>query len=534
MAMRIIVSNVVVSAFIVAMVFISGFFSGGDGGLRRSFSDPEAELEKLPAAQLVGNGLPEAELEKLPVAQLVGNGLRRPFSDPEAELEKLPVAQLDGDGLRRSFSDPEAELEKLPVVQLAGAARKGGDEPRTAIPAEIASRFEPIARKRASGELEIGLARARAAVRRRVASFSNKSEIVYSNHNISSSIYRNPSAFLQSYKEMERRLKVYIYEEGELPIVHDGPCKGIYSSEGRFIHEMEHGSHRFRTSRPEQAHLYFMPFSVAWMVRYLYTPDSHNITPLQEFVSDYVELISTKHPFWNRTQGADHFMLSCHDWGPRSSKANARLYSTSIRVLCNANTSEGFNPQKDVSLPEIGLYGGHVDPKLRSPPRPTAPRPHLAFFAGRLHGPVRPVLLQHWKGRDPDLHVYEYLPKNLNYNDYMLKSKFCLCPSGYEVASPRIVEAIYAECIPVILSEHYVLPFSDVLRWEAFSIQVNVSEMARLKEILMGVSDDEVLRLKEGLRAIRKHFVLNQPVKRFDMFHMILHCVWLRRLNLRF
>ena len=116
----------------------------------------------------------------------------------------------------------------------------------------------------------------------------------------------------------------------------------------------------------------------------------------------------------------------------------------------------------------------------------------------------------------------------------MLKSKFCLCPSGYEVASPRIVEAIYAECIPVILSDHYILPFSDVLRWEAFSLQVNVSEIARLKEILMGVSEDDVLRLKEGLRGIRKHFVLNQPAERFDMFHMILHSVWLRRLNLRF
>ncbi|KAL1552253.1 putative glycosyltransferase [Salvia divinorum] len=467
MAKRITVSIVVVSAVIVAVIFISGYFSGGDGGLRRS------------------------------------------------------------------ISDPEAELKKLPVVQLVGAARKRGDEPRAVISAEIASRFKPVTRKRASDELEEGLARARAAVRR-VAPFRNKSVIVDSNHNLSSSIYRNPSAFLQSYKEMERRLKVYVYEEGELPIVHDGPCKDIYTSEGRFIHEMEHGSHRFRTSRAEQAHLYFMPFSVTWMVKYLYNPNTYNLTPLQEFVSDYVKLISTKHPFWNRTQGADHFMLSCHDWGPRASEGNARLYSTSIRVLCNANSSEGFNPQKDVSLPEIRLYGGYVDPKLISPPPPTAPRPHLAFFAGGLHGPVRPVLLHHWKGRDPDLHVYEYLPKNLNYYDYMLKSKFCLCPSGYEVASPRIVEAIYAECIPVILSDHYVLPFSDVLRWEAFSIQVNVSEMARLKEILMGVSDDEVLRLKEGLRAIRKHFVLNQPVKRFDMFHMILHSVWLRRLNLRF
>ncbi|KAL1532658.1 putative glycosyltransferase [Salvia divinorum] len=427
-----------------------------------------------------------------------------------------------------SYSDTEADFKKFPMVKLVGASRRRGDEPRAVISAEIASRFKPISRRRGSDKLEEGLARARAAVRK-VASIRNKSV----NMDISSSIYRNPSAFHQSYREMERRLKVYVYEEGELPIVHDGPCKDIYTSEGRFIHEMEHGSHRFRTSRAEEAHVYFMPFSVTWMVKYLYKPNTYDLTPLQEFVSDYVKLISTKHPFWNRTQGADHFMLSCHDWGPRGSEGNAYLYSTSIRVLCNANSSEGFNPQKDVSLPEIHLYGGYVNPKLISPPPTTISRPFLAFFAGGLHGPVRPILLHHWKGRDPDIHIYEYLPKNLDYYDYMLKSKFCLCPSGYEVASPRIVEAIYAECIPVILSDHYVLPFSDVLRWEAFSIQVNVTEIVRLKEILMAVTEDEFLRLKEGLRAIRKHFVLNQPVERFDMFHMILHSVWLRRLNLR-
>ncbi|CAI0416610.1 unnamed protein product [Linum tenue] len=393
---------------------------------------------------------------------------------------------------------------------------------------------KPISR---GEELERGLARARASIRRAaMAADHQNSSIGRVEEFIGGSVYRNSRAFYQSYVEMEKRMKVYVYKEGEPPIVHDGPCKDIYTIEGRFIHEMEHGAGKFRTEDPERAHVYFMPFSVTWMVKYLYTPLSYNLTPLRHFVADYVSVISTKHPFWNRTLGADHFMLACHDWGPHASRGSPLLNHNSIRVLCNANTSEGFTPRKDVSLPEIHLYGGNIPTQLRSPPPPSSHRPHLAFFAGGLHGPIRPILLRHWKDRnDTDLRVFEYLPKAspLDYHTFMLRSKFCLCPSGHEVASPRIVEAIYAECVPVILSESYVLPFSDVLRWEAFSVQVGVSEIPRLKEILGGIGEREYLRLKSGVRSVRRHFVLNQPAKRFDVFHMILHSVWLRRLDLK-
>ncbi|XP_071694177.1 probable glycosyltransferase At5g25310 [Rutidosis leptorrhynchoides] len=381
---------------------------------------------------------------------------------------------------------------------------------------------------------EIELSRARAAIRK-AASVGNISQLLRNGDVLFSDIYHNPGEFYQSYIEMEKRFKIYVYEEGELPIVHDGPCKDIYTTEGRFIQEMEHGitGHSFRTKDANNAHVYFMPFSVTWMVKYLYKPYTYDLTPLQQFISDYIRVISTKHPFWNRTHAADHFMLSCHDWGPHATKANPSLYNTSIRVLCNANSSEGFDPQKDVSLPEINLRYGDIPKDLITPPQTSSPRPHLAFFAGGVHGPIRPILLNHWKGQDPDLQVYEYLPKHLDYYSFMLASKYCLCPSGYEVASPRIVEAVYAECVPVIISEHYVLPFSDVLKWEAFSIHVKVSEISRLKEILTSVPEEMYLRLKRNLRAVKRHFVLNQPAERFDVYHMILHSVWLRRLNLK-
>lgn len=201
------------------------------------------------------------------------------------------------------------------------------------------------------------------------------------------------------------------------------------------------------------------------------------------------------------------------------------------------NTSEGFNPLKDVSLPEIHLRTGEITGLIGGPSPPR--RSILAFFAGRLHGHIRYLLLQQWKGKDQDVQVYDELPSNNggggggSYESMLKNSRFCLCPSGYEVASPRVVEAIYAECIPVLISDGYVPPFSDVLNWKSFSVEIQVKDIPDIKNILMGISSTQYLRMHRRLKQVQRHFVINGSPKRFDLFHMIIHSIWLRRLNLQ-
>lgn len=182
-------------------------------------------------------------------------------------------------------------------------------------------------------------------------------------------------------------------------------------------------------------------------------------------------------------------------------------------------------------MPEIYLPRGTTEGLIGGPP--PEERSVLAFYAGGVHGYIREVLMKQWKGKDPEMQVYEYLPKTMSYYGMVRKSKYCICPSGWEVASPRMVEALYMGCVPVLLKENYAKPFDDVLDWSMFSVGVGLNQIPELKKILMEIPEEKYLEMQRNGRGVRRHFEVNFPPKRYDVFHMILHSIWLRRINIQ-
>lgn len=79
--------------------------------------------------------------------------------------------------------------------------------------------------------------------------------------------------------------------------------------------------------------------------------------------------------------------------------------------------------------------------------------------------------------------------------------RFCICPGGYEVNSPRIVESIYNECVPVIIADSFVLPFSDVLNWQSFSVHVKEIDIPNLKTILQSIPMEQYTSMQVVLLA---------------------------------
>ncbi|XP_066314043.1 probable glycosyltransferase At5g25310 isoform X2 [Miscanthus floridulus] len=347
-------------------------------------------------------------------------------------------------------------------------------------------------------------------------------------------LFRNVSIFKRSYELMERLLKVFIYHDGAKPIFHSPELKGIYASEGWFMRLME-TNQNFVVRDPNRAHLFYLPYSSRQLEHNLYVPGSNTIEPLSIFVKNYIDLISSKYPYWNRTKGADHFFVACHDWGPYTTKLHDELRKNTIKALCNADLSEGiFIRGKDVSLPETFLRSPRR-PLRDIGGRPAAQRTILAFFAGQMHGRVRPVLLKYWGDKDADMRIYSRLPHRItrkrNYVQHMKSSKYCMCPMGYEVNSPRIVEAIYYECVPVIIADNFVLPFDAALNWSAFSVVVPESDVPKLKEILLAIPESRYITLQSNVKRVQKHFLWHPNPVKYDIFHMILHSVWFSRVN---
>ncbi|XP_047180242.1 probable glycosyltransferase At5g03795 isoform X1 [Vigna umbellata] len=363
--------------------------------------------------------------------------------------------------------------------------------------------------------------------------FRAKSEILNAPIDVNDSrlyppLYRDVSMFRRSFELMEKKLKVFIYPDGDRPIFHEPLLDGIYASEGWFMKLME-ANKQFVTGDPEKAHLFYIPFSSRLLQQTLYVRNSHRRSNLIEYMKNFVNMIAGKYPFWNRTSGADHFVVACHDWAPAETRG--RMLSC-IRALCNADIEVGFKIGKDVSLPETYIRSSE-NPAKNIGGNPPSQKPILAFFAGGLHGYVRPILLEHWENKEPDMIISRTLPHvrgNKNYIEFMKSSKFCICARGHEVNSPRVVEAIFHECIPVIISDNFIPPFFEILDWESFAVFVTEEDIPNLRNILLSISEERYLEMHKRVKRVQEHFIWHAEPVKYDLFHMLLHSIWYNRL----
>ncbi|KAG6382615.1 hypothetical protein SASPL_157706 [Salvia splendens] len=201
-----------------------------------------------------------------------------------------------------------------------------------------------------------------------------------------------------------------------------------------------------RTLNPEEADWFYTPVYATCDL----TP---NGLPLPfkspRMMRSAIQLISSNWPYWNATEGADHFFIVPHD------------FAACFHYLEEKAIERGILPllQRATLVQTFGQRN-HI---------------HLCYFRGLFYD----------VGNDPEggyyargarASVWENFKDNplfdistehpTTYYEDMQRAIFCLCPLGWAPWSPRLVEAVVFGCIPVIIADDIVLPFADAIPWE--------------------------------------------------------------------
>ncbi|KAF8041152.1 hypothetical protein BT93_B3161 [Corymbia citriodora subsp. variegata] len=345
--------------------------------------------------------------------------------------------------------------------------------------------------------------------------------------------YHDRVSFAADFQEMMRSFKIYVYPDAYnssssassspfanifLPHVDPfNPKLGNYFSEHMFKISLLRSS--LVTSNPQQAQFFFMPFSINNMRN---DPRVRHEGKIADFVAGYAARIGREFGFWNASGGADHFYAHCHSVGRDAASKHRDLLNNAVQVTCSSSYFQrSYVAHKDVALPQVWP---RRDEQVLTPP---SERHRLVFFSGRIQNSrIRQELIDTYEN-DSSMGIFSKSP--FPYEEGFKGSRYCLHVKGYEVNTARICDAIHYGCVPVILSNYYDLPFSNILDWSKFSVIISHGEISSLKERLLAIPREIYLSKYHNLCQIRKHFMWHTTPRGYDSFYMTAYQLWVRR-----
>lgn len=107
------------------------------------------------------------------------------------------------------------------------------------------------------------------------------------------------------------------------------------------------------------------------------------------------------------------------------------------------------------------------------------------------------------------------------YRNDFLTSTYCLCPPGWATWTPRLYEALLLGCIPAVVADDNVLPFSRTLDYTQFAVHISEKNSNDLYNQLPK-DPARIQELQEGGAKVYRAFVYNDPPIRGDAFHFLM------------
>eukprot|EP00850_Spirogloea_muscicola_P003209 SM000013S26378 [mRNA] locus=s13:65372:67766:- [translate_table: standard] len=253
--------------------------------------------------------------------------------------------------------------------------------------------------------------------------------------------------------------------------------------------------------------------------------------------------VAARWPYWNRSEGADHFFVVPHDFGACFHYQEEKAVERGILpVLARATLVQTFGQRRHVCLQPGSIVAPPYAPPHKMQTRlvsQSVPRSTFVYFRGLFYDEINDPEGGYY-ARGARAAIWENFRNNVlfdiskehpaSYYEDMQRSVFCLCPLGWAPWSPRIVESVAFGCIPVIIADDIVLPFADAIPWRQLAVFVAERDVPQLDAILTAIPAKRVLFMQQRLAspAIKQArgslaMLFHQPPQPGDVFHQILN-----------
>ncbi|KAE8599516.1 hypothetical protein XENTR_v10017217 [Xenopus tropicalis] len=267
-------------------------------------------------------------------------------------------------------------------------------------------------------------------------------------------------------------------------------------------------SSRLYTSDPSQACLFVLSLD---------TLDRDQLSP--QYVHNLKSKVQNLH-LWNNGRNHLIFNLYSGTWPDYTEDVG---FDIGQAMLAKASIStENFRPNFDVSIPlfskdhprtggEKGFLRFNNIPPMRK---------YMLVFKGKryltgigsdtrnalyhVHNGEDVVLLTTCKhGKDWQKHKDARCDKDnaeyekYDYREMLHNATFCLVPRGRRLGSFRFLEALQAACVPVMLSNGWELPFSEVIDWNQAAVIGDERLLLQIPSTIRSIHQDKILALRQ-------------------------------------
>ncbi|KAK3579845.1 hypothetical protein CHS0354_015261 [Potamilus streckersoni] len=276
---------------------------------------------------------------------------------------------------------------------------------------------------------------------------------------------------------------------------------------------------RYFTSDPKEACIFVLSID---------TLDRDTLS--QDFTKDVPSKIAAL-PTWNNGRNHIIFNLYSGTWPDYVEKMD---FDIGEAILAKASMSTNrFRPNFDISFPlfakDHSQKGGEKGHLISTGNFIPPVRHYLLGFKGKryltgigsetrnslyhVHNNKDIVLLttcKHGKGwqkiasklNDTRCEVDNKMYEEYDYKKLLYNATYCLVPRGRRLGSFRFLEALQAACVPVLLSNGWELPFSEVIDWNKAAIWGDERLLFQVPSIVRSLKHMDILDKRQQTQIL--------------------------------